>query len=512
MSPIIERYHPRFEKNNSILLPYLWIALVVLIGVLIGTFSPETQEETTVIMILLVMSIGFFIPLAIHILKRVLYSHHELNDGPFYQMVEQISKREMIRPTPDIWIGEEDYISMHVLVGIRKITIAISKSAMEDILNSPEMGEILIAWQMSNERTVHPIIKHVFYSLLFGLSFFFGLPQVDVLSTISQWIFSIPALVSFGLLIIFLGVELSLKKRERERIRTVFGLDPGHVHASIFGGYASTQEVSHQRASASFLLSILNTLVTLCIFILVWETAPWLVSPQPLEHYTVSFIITVMIVTVSMFNLMPLSRLFAFYSRSRFRYTSNILQEVQDILRKIVESDSITVNQTKGKDIQVFDRKGSLFIGGYYELPASVCRNLDSHNKLVAFILSQACIANKFRDYSFVASGGLLQIGLVTGALAIYGYVRADLFVLGGDLSVLLVIITYIVVYGIMIIFLRRRKDIAYERCDSQIYNQYHDLLDSLRWLLESNHSASPGQPTLEFRVDALLKKRGEKV
>ncbi len=507
MSPVHERYHRGLEKNNPILLPYLWIAIVISAGILIGTFLPTADQFSIIIALLIICTIGFLSPLLFHQLMRFLYPHSKMSEGPFYQMIERISKNEKMKTIPEIWVGNEDTITMHVITDIRRNVIAISGPAKQDILDNSEFGEVLVTWLITNEKQTHLILRHGFYAFLFGLSYFLGLSHVDIIGAISYWISTGQGLIPF---VIFLatGVAIKLlKRRNIKRIMKSHGTDPRIAHASVFGGFSDGPSRYNGPLKAPITVGLLTTLLTVGVFIILWETAPWLIPPHPAGHYEISFVMTCIIISLGTISIIPISRVCFFFSRRRLEADE---PELRSILSNPTQSGSISVTLSEKETYEIIDKSGQHFIDGYYEIPNSV-KDILTAEQLYAFIYAQVCTSKRRMDFMFATIGGLIQFALVVISIGIYAYVRADMYVLGGDLSTALVFLTNLFTLMTLTILTKRRKDDGSENCDRQVYGIREELLDALRALIQSNHHAPAGDILLKTRMEKIDALRGGK-
>jgi len=365
----------------------------------------------------------------------------------------------------------------------------------------------------------HPIrngSRHLVHSALLSLGWLLGLKQVDAVAVTLDWITRDIGIISIILLIIVVYLDERLKHNQSKRIDEFYEIDKAGASALMFADIEEPIPYPVQESRRAMLVGFTSTLVILPVFMILWEIDPWLVPFLIYQKHTVSIIIATSLSLILILLLFPIWSFFTKSYRRRFHNRFKIHQnaeyvEIQSCIRERCGNEKIFVYRSEmDGTITIIDKEGRLFERGFYEVSASLSKILMNPEVFADYILSQACIERESQKFRMFQISGLVAIATLSASLFIWGYFRADLLVLGGDLATVLVFTSSIAFFCPIYILLRMQRDLNTVLCDISESERTSGYISGLQEMVRNGYTTYPEEETIESRISRMEKVMGE--
>ncbi|MGY5853143.1 MAG: hypothetical protein RTU92_06215, partial [Candidatus Thorarchaeota archaeon] len=189
----------------------------------------------------------------------------------------------------------------------------------------------------------------------------------------------------------------------------------------------------------------------------------------------------------------------------QFESPDQFCLDVQSLLNERVYDRSITVRRfSDGNAIIISDPRGKVFHTGKYLVTDRVAELIDDADQMVSYLLGEAKIEQEYEAYLSIVWGPLLVIALFVPSALVYGYVRSQLYVMGGELSVIGLLLTFIFVYSAVMLMIMLVPKPALKRHDQLLRSRHPNHAETLTKLIDNGVTSSPGQPSFGERLESL--------
>ncbi|MGY5875282.1 MAG: hypothetical protein RTU30_06020 [Candidatus Thorarchaeota archaeon] len=513
MSPVNVGYRPGSERNSAVLEPYLWIALTILLGIIIGNLLPIIGNDLITPVFLILIPIGLVINQTLSEIKVRLYKHDVDTtrlQGLLDQAVEKLNLRDP--PNVEIWIGQEQDLTVYCVSTMRHKALALSESAKNDILSNPHAGKAILAERIMEVENP-PYLISLFYSLLFCVSTFIGLRRVDIIDWSIKNLADLFVIFMLSVIVIMVFRYRRGWLQHKERIiEERFGVKLESALYLVFGGCSGeVQQYSKISGKPLVFTALISYAIIILVYLVVWESIVLgtISGPLPLLFGTDFVIVLIIFLPFGVLLLVGLLRRKLTKPEGHLESPDQFCLDVQELLNEWVYDKSITVHRIpEGKAIVIYDPKGKVFHRGKYLVTDSVVESIQDANQMVSYLADEAKLEENYGALSSIVWGPLLVIALFAPSALLYGYFRSQLYVLGGELSVLGLLLTYTLIHSAFIVIVTLLLRLTLTRRYRRHLSRYPNHAQVLTKLIQDGITSSTGLPSFEERLKSIEKSR----